>query len=89
VDQLLRWREFFDDEQMLMLKSEDFFERPRESLKLAQNFLGLPYREPELQPHETKYGYEPMDPDTRRRLEDFFEPHNRRLYEHLGVDFGW
>jgi hypothetical protein len=25
----------------------------------------------------------------RRRLEANFEPHNRRLYEYLGVDFGW
>jgi hypothetical protein len=30
-----------------------------------------------------------MDPATRRRLEEYFEPHNRRLYEYLGVDFGW
>jgi hypothetical protein len=30
-----------------------------------------------------------MVPATRQRLESFFEPHNRRLYEHLGVDFGW
>jgi hypothetical protein len=30
-----------------------------------------------------------MDLAIRRRLEDFFEPHNRRLYEYLGVDFGW
>jgi len=24
-----------------------------------------------------------MDPATRRRLEEYFEPHNRRLYEYL------
>jgi hypothetical protein len=30
-----------------------------------------------------------MDPAIRRRLEEYFEPHNQRLYEHLGVDFGW
>jgi hypothetical protein len=30
-----------------------------------------------------------MDPATRRRLEAYFEPHNQRLYEYLGVDFGW
>ncbi len=89
VDQLLRWRQFFDGEQMLVLKSEDFFERPRESLKLAQNFLDLSYREPELPLHEAKYDYEPLDLTTKRRLEDFFEPHNRRLYEYLDVDFGW
>ena len=30
-----------------------------------------------------------MDPTTRQRLEEYFEPHNERLYEHLGVDFEW
>ena len=32
VDQLLRWSEFFPKEQMLVLKSEDFFENPVEAL---------------------------------------------------------
>jgi hypothetical protein len=30
-----------------------------------------------------------MDPATRRRLEEYFEPYNRRLYDYLGVDLGW
>ena len=30
-----------------------------------------------------------MDPATRQWLEEYFEPHNQRLYEYLGVDFGW
>lgn len=32
---------------MLVLKSEDFFERPTEALKPALNFLDLPDWEPE------------------------------------------
>jgi hypothetical protein len=37
-----------------------------------------------------KGGYEEgMDPATRRRLEEYFEPHNKRLYDYLGVDLGW
>jgi hypothetical protein len=30
-----------------------------------------------------------MNPATRKRLIEYFEPHNARLYEYLGVDFGW
>jgi Sulfotransferase domain len=93
VDHLLRWSRFFDREQMLVLKSEDFFERPREILKLVLDFLDLPDWEPEaseLRDRVNKGGYEQrMDPATRRRLEEYFEPHNQRLYEFLGVDFGW
>ena len=93
VDQLLRWSEFFSREQMLVLKSEDFFERPVETLKPVLEFLGLPDWEPEASAlvnrrNEGEYEQE-MDPAIRRRLEEYFEPHNRRLYDYLGVDFGW
>jgi len=90
VDQLLRWSKFFDGEQMLVLKSEDFFERTTDTLKLVQSFLDLSDWEPKTWEIHKKGDYEQgMDPATRRRLEEFFEPHNRRLYEFLGVDFGW
>ncbi len=91
LDHLLRWSKFFSDEQMLVLKSEDLFEDPVIALKRVLNFLDLPYWEPEAwEGRKNKSNYEQeMDPATRRQLEDFFEPHNRRLYEYLGVDFGW
>ena len=94
VDDLLRWSRFFGDEQMLVLKSEDFFEHPQENLDRVLDFLDLPGWEPSAaELRDTKRnrgGYEQnMEATTRRRLEDYFEPHNRRLYEFLGVDFGW
>jgi hypothetical protein len=94
IDQLLRWTRFFDKEQILVLKSEDFFENPKETLKVVLEFLGLPEWEPESEKlaggkrNEGRYERE-MDPATRRRLEEYFEPHNRRLYDFLGTDFGW
>ena len=90
ADQLMRWSEFFDNEQMLVLKSEDFFKRPREGLKAVLDFLDLPEWEPESWGAPKKGGYEgEIDPKTRRRLEEYFEPHNQKLYEYLGTDFGW
>jgi hypothetical protein len=93
VDQLLRWFEFFSKEQMLILKSEDFFERPVETLKVVLTFLDLPDWQPEAselqQRRHTGTYRQKMDPATRRRLEAYFEPYNQRLYECLDVDFGW
>jgi hypothetical protein len=93
VDQLLRWYEFFSKEQMLILKSEDFFERPVEILKVVLTFLDLPDWQPDasdLQQRRHTGAYkQKMDPSTRRRLEAYFEPYNQRLYECLDVDFGW
>jgi hypothetical protein len=86
---------------MLVLKSEDLFARPVDTLKVVLDFLDLPEWEPGAAGLQTegfrnkrdkrnkgKYKDE-MDPATRRRLEEYFEPHNRRLYDFLGVDLGW
>ena len=94
VDQLVRWSDLFGKEQILALKSEDFFENPLETLKTAQRFLDLPEWEPaptELPKKRNEGSYDRlgMNPATRRRLEEYFEPHNRRLYDFLGVDLGW
>jgi hypothetical protein len=93
VDHLLCWSSFFSEEQMLVLESEDFFECPQEMLKRVLDFLDLPDWTPtasDLQNRHNKGSYEqPMNPITRRRLEEYFEPHNQRLYEYLGEDFGW
>jgi hypothetical protein len=91
VDQLLRWSEYFRREQILVLKSEDFFEDPVETLKQVLDFLDLPEWEPEapvIQPPEPRRKrdkrntreYEGLGQVTRRRLEEYFEPHNKRLY---------
>ena len=93
VDQLPRWFEFFSKEQMLVLKSEDFFEGPVDTLKTVLDFLDLSQWEPEVAKlrqglHKGVY-QQTMNPFTRRQLKAYFEPYNQRLYEYLGVDFGW
>ena len=89
VDQLLEWEKHFDRDQLLVLKSEDFFEIPQESFERALGFLGLPHWETGASGQRNEGEYDQMSFDTRRRLEAYFEPHNRRLYEYLGVDLGW
>jgi hypothetical protein len=90
VDQLKRWHQFFDREQLLVLKSEDFFSNGQDTLKRVLKFLGLPEWDPERVPikHEGTYTQQ-MRPETRERLRDYFAPHNQRLYNYLGTDFGW
>jgi hypothetical protein len=99
VEHLLRWSEFFPREQMLVLKSEDFFDDPKETLKTVFSFLDLPdwrlealetRQERKRRDRRNRGVYEEgINPETRRCLEEYFEPHNRRLYEYLGKDFGW
>jgi len=92
VEQLKRWHEHFDPEQLLVLRSEDLFTNPVEGVRRVQEFLGLPKHDIAITAStegRNRRHYQPMAPSTRRRLEDFFEPHNRKLYGYLGVDFGW
>jgi hypothetical protein len=90
VDQLVEWYRFFDEEQILVLGSEGFFNDTQRSLESVLKFLNLEQWQPNaLNPSKRKYQYDPMSPDTRRRLEEYFRPHNQRLYDYLGVDFGW
>ena len=93
VDQLSTWAGLFGGERMLVMRSEDFFSNRAEVLDRALGFLGLPPWEfRERKPREKtrpERRYEPMSAATRARLDGYFEPHNRRLYEYLGEDFGW
>ena len=69
-------------------------EDPAGTLKPVLSFLELPQWEPDpskIVPKRRNKGQykEGMAPATRERLEEYFEPHNRRLYDYLGVDLGW
>ena len=93
VEQLERWHEHFDPEQILVLRSEDLFANPTGTLWRVHEFLDLPKHDIDTTAaliKSNKGSYEqPMNPITRRQLEEYFEPHNQRLYEYLGEDFGW
>ena len=53
-------------------------------------FLDLPPHTPDALPVKNRGRYrEPMEPAMEARLREYFHPHNLRLYELLGRDFGW
>jgi hypothetical protein len=89
VDQLQAWRKYFPAEQMLILKGEDMYRDPGAVCKQAMRFLNLP--EVELSDYEThnSNSYPKVDAATRNYLAKVFQPHNRRLYDFLGMDLGW
>jgi Sulfotransferase domain len=89
LEQLKHWLERFSRGQILIIKSEDLFERPTEVFNQTLAFLGLP-PEPTQEFKSFNAGsYAPMSPATRQRLVEFFAPYNQELYEYLGMDFGW
>ncbi len=94
VDQLQSWLALFPREQFLILKSEEFYADPVTTFKQVSAFLDLQDVEPQLRKQEYKYYahntyYSGMDSALRQRLLEYFAPHNARLYEFLGINFGW
>lgn len=96
VDQLKHWLDFFPREQLLILKSEDLYADPKTIFQQTLAFLDVPVLIPEslqkeFKAYNTSEGTlsSKIEPAIRERLVAFFEPHNARLYEFLGRDFGW
>lgn len=89
IEQVKNWFESFSHEQLLVLKSEDFFNNPPLVLTRVFTFLGLP--EWKLGNYEVyNYGrYDEMDPKTKQELREYFYPYNRELYDYLGINYGW
>ncbi len=101
-DQLYRWLRLFPRRQMMIIRSERFFEDEAGTMNKAAEFLGLEpfeFRATEQLQRgwdagagnalEMPRAYSAMDDATRRLLTDFFEPYNQRLYRLICEDYGW
>jgi hypothetical protein len=87
--QLERWFAAFPREQVLVLKSEEFFADSARELARVHHFLGLaPVAPKHLKPYHMAE-YPPLDPVVERLLREHFASHNARLALLLGQDFGW
>ena len=87
--QLERWFGVFPREQILVLRSEDLYERSAEAFTHVADFLAI---NPDVTIPFTKHNQSsgsPLDPMIRRRLSEYFAPWNVRLAELLGWDPGW
>ena len=95
AEQLENWFRYFPREQFLIIKCEDFYEKPHIVMQETFDFLGVPASMHKKQPgdyktyNNSKYGDSKLSPEVRKRLTDYFAPYNERLYALLGRDFGW
>jgi Sulfotransferase domain len=89
ADQLGRWLEHFELEQLLVVPTEDLLARPSETYGEVLEFLGLPDWQLDSFPEHNKKPYSAIDPNVRARLEERYAEPNARLVELLGRDFEW
>lgn len=89
LEQLERWWRVLPREQMFIVRSEDMYADPNSALAGLHEFLGLPVV-PVTTPHRFNYlPSEPLSPDTRSELADYYRPHVLALEERLQRNMHW
>lgn len=89
VEQLRRWLSLFPRDQVLVLKSEDFYRDPATGYQQVTDFLGLA---PHPLANARIYNRSPREsipPAVRQRLDEYFAPHNAALSDLVGVEMTW
>ncbi|MEG4629820.1 tetratricopeptide repeat protein [Microcoleus sp. AR_TQ3_B6] len=89
IEFIKNWRTFFPREQLLILKSEDFYAGAATTVKQVLEFLDLPeYQLSEYQ-NANPGSYQPVNQSVRDWLRDYFRPYNQQLEEYLGRKLDW
>jgi tetratricopeptide (TPR) repeat protein len=89
IEFIKNWRTFFPPEQLLILKSEDFYAGAATTVKQVLEFLDLPeYQLSEYQ-NANPGSYQPVHQSIRDWLRDYFRPYNQQLEEYLSTNFNW
>ncbi|XZO03603.1 MAG: tetratricopeptide repeat-containing sulfotransferase family protein [Microcoleus sp.] len=89
IEFIKNWLACFPKEQLLILRSEDFYAGTATTVLQVLDFLDLPeYQLPEYQNANPGY-YQPISDSVRDRLSDYFTPYNQELEEYLGRKFNW
>ncbi len=86
---LKNWFDVFPREQILVIKSEDFFENPKIIFEEVQGFLELPIIDLQKYWRAYEIKYSSVSENMKKYLQNYFEPHNSKLYELLKMDYHW
>ena len=89
IEFLKEWMSLFPMEQFLILKSEDFYANSKAVVQQVLKFLDLPKYELLEYKNYNPGNYSQIDPLIRRSLSNYFQVHNQRLEEYLGIKFNW
>ena len=86
-----RCHELAGRERVLVLRSEDLYQRGAEVLAQVFDYLGLgPWQPKETGRNDMAAApTTPLDSTTEAELRAFYRPHNARLFDYLGWEEGW
>lgn len=86
---LKNWMQVFPKEQFLILNSNNFYSNSALVMAQVFEFLDLPKHELPDYHQYTKGSYAPIDRKLQAKLSNFFNPHNQKLEDYLGIKMNW
>ena len=89
ADYLETWLEIFNKEQILILNSDDLKKSTKETLRRVFNFLNVSNYDIKDTSQVNVGKYPTINKITRKKLIEFFKPHNQRLNKLLDTEFDW
>ena len=89
ADYLETWLKIFDRKQILILNSDDLKKSTKETLRRVFNFLNVSNYDIKDTSQVNVGKYPPINKITRKKLIEFFKPHNQRLNKLLDTEFNW
>jgi hypothetical protein len=91
IEHLCNYSSFKDEGRLLIIKSEKFFEQPREVLQKVFAYLGVDstFICPDVEPRNIGSNRWRVDDAVRQYLDDHFAPYNERLRQSLDGELTW
>ena len=89
ADYLETWLKIFDRKQILILNSDDLKKSTKETLRRVFNFLNVCDYDIKDTSQVNVGKYPTINKITRKKLIEFFKPHNQRLNKLLDTEFDW
>ncbi|MEH2340392.1 MAG: sulfotransferase domain-containing protein [Nostoc sp.] len=86
---LEKWMAIFPREQFLILRSEDLYNQTNKTMKQVYDFLEITDYSLSAHPKVNSGSYSKTNNKLRQKIDDFFQPHNQKLEDYLGMKFNW
>ncbi|QLH04013.1 hypothetical protein C5F49_00750 [Nitrosopumilus oxyclinae] len=90
IEYLKQWNEYFPIKNMHIVKAESLFSEPLDTVNKCFDFLGIEHiKKITLSEKNNEKNKLVLKKETRDKLSEYFEGYNQKLYQFLGIDFGW
>ena len=88
--EISRWLQYFKKDDFIFLNSDDLYSNTAETYQNVLSFLGLePYKDVHFSKLNSGGDYSMINEKTKSKLNDFFKPHNEKLFRLIEQQFNW